>query len=462
MGEDDDGAWDRQAANVPLMTTRVVHISDIEGSWARLSSFVERTPGLRFAGGDAIVVDDDVVFVMGGDAVDRGPWSRRVLRALLDVKERQPDRVVLLAGNRDLNKLRLIRELQGALPKKAPPEVRALLSSSRADVLRWIFSHTMGAQQAFDFRRVELSASGTTPSDDDVVDSILDDLHPSSGLQFRYLQRCQLAFRHGATLFVHGGVADEALGHVPGEAARDDVDAWIAALNAFCTEQMARYADNPDRIISAGDDVEPSWLPLVLYQAPVKGLGRNPHSVVYGRFGSDAWNNPRLPSSSSLRWLAARGVRRVVVGHTPCGDLPAFLKSNEGCEVVIADNSRGRVDTGLSLTITDDVVAVRARTILDDQRSLDLSYAVGRDDDGVTGHVTASGHLVKAVVDGVVVDGGGVVEGVVESVDGPTALLFRCDEGYVVRQTTCAKGSLGALRAPIDGSIDRPIDGPST
>jgi hypothetical protein len=416
---------------------RVAHISDVEGSWARLSSFVERTPGLSFADGDRIVVDEGVVFVMGGDAVDRGPASRRVLRALLDVKERQPDRVVLLAGNRDLNKLRLIRELAGALPKKAPPEVRALLSSSRADVLRWIFSHTMGAQQAFDLRREELRADGEPAGDDDVVDSFLQDLQPPSGLHFRYLQRCQLAFRHGATLFVHGGFADEALGHVPGQPPVGDVDEWVHGLNAFSATQLARYAEQPGRVVVGGDDVEPAWLPLVLYQAPVKGLGRNPHSVVYGRFGSDAWNNPRLPSASSLRWLVERGVRRVVVGHTPCGDLPAFLKSAQGCEVVIADNSRGRVDVGLSLSVTDDAVAVRARTLLDDGRALDLAYVVGALDDGVTGRVTADGRLVKAVVDDVV-DGG------------PGGLLFRCDEGYVVRQTACARHALGPLRAPVD------------
>ena len=42
---------------------------------------------------------------------------------------------------------------------------------------------------------------------------------------------------------VTGGFADEALGHVPGQPARDDVDAWIAGLNAFSVEQMARYAE---------------------------------------------------------------------------------------------------------------------------------------------------------------------------------------------------------------------------
>jgi hypothetical protein len=416
---------------------RVVHISDVEGSWARLSSFVERTPGLRLAADDRIDVDADVVFVMGGDAVDRGPWSRRVLRALLRAKERQPDRVVLLAGNRDLNKLRLLRELGGALPKKTPDDVRALLATDRAAVLRWIFAHTMGAQQAFDLRRVELVAEGGAPTDDEVVDSFLDDLRPPDGLHFRYLRQCQLAFLHGRTLFVHGGFADEALGHVPGEATRHDIGDWVEGLNAFCAAQLARYAEAPGR--HADDDREPAWLPLVLYQAPVRGLGRNPHSVVYGRFGSDAWNNPRLPSSSSLRWFADRGVGRVVVGHTPCGDLPAFLKSAEGTEVVIADNSRGRVDTGLSLSVTDDAVDVRARTVLDDGSELDLAYVVTAADDGLTGHVTTDGHLVKAVVADVVDQA-------------RAALLFRCDEGYVVRQSVRPVAILGAVRPPLDGA----------
>jgi hypothetical protein len=415
---------------------RVAHISDVEGSWARLSTFFQRTDGLRLGDDGRLHVDDDeLTFVFGGDAIDRGPWSRRVVRALLDVKERQPDRVVLLAGNRDLNKLRLLRELAGALPKKAPPELHELFASgrpgSRAEVLRWIFTNTMGAAPAFDMRRTELLAEGQTPSDDDVVDSFLDELRPPDGAHFRFLACSQLAFRRGRTLFIHGGFADECLGHVPDRAAIDDVDGWIAALNGFCASQLQRYAARPVVV-----DSEPDWQPLVLYQAPVKGLGRNPHSVVYGRFGHDPWNNPRLPSSSSLRWLADRGIARVVVGHTPCGDLPSFLRSREGVEIVIADNSRGRVDVGLSLVVTDDAVRVRACTKLDDDTLLDVDYIHERDDaiddDDPVGRLTADGRLVKAVL------------------ADDRALLFRFDEGFAVRQTVKPRGALGPLSAPLD------------
>ncbi|HEY1100885.1 MAG TPA: metallophosphoesterase [Myxococcota bacterium] len=418
------------ASSTSPLRRHVVHISDVEGSWLRLSSFVDRCPGVYFDKLGRLVVDDDTVFVFGGDAVDRGPWSRRVVRTLLEAKLRQPEQVVLIGGNRDINKLRLPRELAGAVPKRAPPE---LLSASKPTLLRWIFNNTMGAQPAFDFRQQELKAEGVGCSDDDVVASFLADLAPHSGEHFRFLQHAQLAYRHGGTLFVHGGIATEALGHVPGEARHDDVDGWIAALNGFYGAQIALYAAAPRTT-----QQEPAWLPIILYQAPVKGLGRNPHSVVYGRFGSDAWNNPRLPSADALRWLKARGITRVVVGHTPVGDVPAVLRGDAlgddvAVEVVVADNSRGRVEVGtvVSIDSIDDVLGVDTRTRLDDDRVVDVRYRLPRAAPTLVGTVTSDGRLIKAVVD-------------------DTALLFRSDEAFAMRQTQAPLSSLGTLSPPTD------------
>jgi hypothetical protein len=405
--------------------SRVVHISDVEGSWARLSSFVDRAPGVYFDALGRIVVDEDTVFVFGGDAVDRGPWSRRVVRTLLEARLRQPDQVVLLGGNRDINKIRVPREVNGMLSRRAPDDVRAL---PRPDLLRWIFNHTMGAQGAFEFRRDELRAEGLDHSDNTVVDSFVTDLLPDGGDHFRFLQHAQLAFRCGPTLFVHGGIANEALGHVPGHDRYDDLDSWIAALNAFYAQQIGLYAADP-----LCRDPDPAWLPIVLYQAPKKGLGRNPESVVYGRFGCDAWNNPRLPSVSALRWLKQHGVTRVVVGHTPCGDIPAVLRSDEGVEIVIADNSRGRVDIGtvVSIDFHDDVLGIDTRTRLDDDRELDVRFSLPREAETIVGQLTTDGRMVKAVVD-------------------DTALLFRSDEGFAMRQTQVLLTSLGPLQPPTD------------
>jgi hypothetical protein len=410
-----------------------VHVSDVEGSLTRLTTFIERAPGVALDDCGGIVVDDDTVFVFGGDAVDRGPRSRAVVRLLLAAKERQPDRVVLLGGNRDINKLRILRELKGAVPKKAPPEVRALVETNAPELLRWILSHTMGAQPAFEFRRDELRADGAAHGDDDVVASFVADLVPPDGLHFRFLAQAQLAYRFGATLFVHGGFADEALGYVPGRAREDDLDRWVASLNAFYREQLGHYAARPIVV-----DEEPDWLDLVLYQAPKRGLGRNPESVVYGRFGSDQWNNPRLPSSSAMTWLARRGVARVVVGHTPCGDVPAVMRGTEGVEIVIADNSRARVEQGVVVGVEhaaadgDDVLLIDAWTRLDDGSDHHLRYRLPRAADTDVGKVTTDGHLIK----GFLVDG--------------RALLFRSDEAYALRQTALPREELGVLVPAID------------
>ena len=54
---------------------------------------------------------DGCEFVFGGDAVDKGNGDIRFVRAMLRLKKRYPDRVHLIVGNRDCNKLRFGTEL---------------------------------------------------------------------------------------------------------------------------------------------------------------------------------------------------------------------------------------------------------------------------------------------------------------------------------------------------------------
>jgi hypothetical protein len=418
----------------------VAYVTDVEGQWERLDSVVRSCPLLSWQDGE-LVVAPGALFVFGGDAIDRGPSARRVIRTLLAARRRQPRQVVLLLGNRDLNKLRLPRELAGALPKRAPPE---LPLATRAVVLRWIFANTMGAQGAFDFRLQELREEHARIDDDGVVQSWLDDLDPggggpdNGGAHWQYLCHGQLAFRCGQTLFVHGGVGEDSLGHVPGGpsfAQRPDVDSWIEALNGFCHEHLARYAAHP---VVVGQ--EPDWLPLILYQAPKKGLGKNPESVVYGRFGSDKWNNPRLPSPTARRWLLARALHRVVVGHTPCGDLPTVLQAPEPLQVIIADNSRSRIHTGTALWMDDAGLQGRGHTVLDDDddspRAVTLSLgppAKPPDKEGQPiGLVTGDGFLVKA------------------HLDPDSVALFRFDENWTLRQGARPTAQLGLMHFPED------------
>ena len=373
----------------------VAYVTDVEGSWDRLASYFVDNPHVRLDADGRVHLSPGVTFVFGGDAIDRGPWSRRIVRTLLDVKQRHPNRVVLLAGNRDLNKLRLVRELDGHPPKRAPDEIRA---APRAAQLQWILANTMGAADAFEHRRAELAIERATSTveDEDVAQSYVDDLAPDGELA-RYLEQCQLTFKAGRTLFVHGGIAAEALTVVPGtpdgDLAHLDVDAWMARLENFYVQQMGAFRA---RVIEP--DGRPAWESAILYQAPRKGMKLNPGSVVYGRL-ADELNNPTLPAPDVVDALLRSGVSRVVVGHTPSGDTPSLVRSSTArapFEVLIADNSRSRVPSGSKVVVRDDGLVIRGRVILDDGNARDVALALPADDRTTpVGRRMTDGDLVK-------------------------------------------------------------------
>jgi hypothetical protein len=335
---------------------KVAYLTDIEGRWEKLLDFCAPRAGggaplVSYDDARGLRVADGAVFVFGGDAIDRGPAGRKVVRTLLEAKRAQPDRVVLLAGNRDINKLRLAREL----------DVRPS-SGTRADLLRSIFSRTMGARDAFAHRRTELATEGRPSSDEDVVDSWLEDVAPG-GEQTRYLESAVLAHREGETLFVHGGVTAENLGVVPGRTARiEGVDAWMRALNDFYAESVSAFVAG--RYASNGS---PMWQELLAYQAPLPGTALNQASVVYARPG-DSFGNPALPAEHVIDALRASDVRRVVIGHTPSGDCPAIVRDGAGFELVLADNSYGRIERGARVTIdASGVLRTEGTTVLDSE-----------------------------------------------------------------------------------------------
>lgn len=376
----------------------VAYLTDVEGSWTRLASFCAASP-LVTLDGDVLRVQDGATFVFGGDAIDRGPWSRRIVRTLQAAKQAQPDQVVLLGGNRDLNKLRLPRELGGFPPRRAPDDAKTW---PRARLLQFIFAKTMGAGDAFAHRRTELAyergVDAAAVEDEDVAQSFVDDLAPDGALT-RYLASCQLAWRAGATLYVHGGVAEEALSIVPGLApvdlARFDDEEWLARLDAFYTTQIQAF-----RARALRPDGSPLWEDAVLYQAPRPGAHGNPGSVVYGRMG-DALNNPGLPAPEVVAALQRCGVRRVVVGHTPSGDTPSIVRATatkEPFEVVVADNSRSRVDTASVTTIRDDGLRIDGRCVLEDGRAIDVALELPIDDrtTPIGRRVAGAPDLVKA------------------------------------------------------------------
>lgn len=369
----------------------LAYLTDIEGQWEKLASFAAGTEGLRLDDAGALHVAEDVTFVFGGDAIDRGPAGRRLIATLLDAHERQPERVVLLAGNRDLNKMRLARELRGAPPPKPLPD--ELRGAPPGVLLQWIMKNTMGAGQAFEHRRAELVAEGRDASDEAVAQSYLDDLAPEGPLT-RYLAACRLAYFDGDTLIVHGAVTDENLRVVPGAPDRaSSVASWVASLNGFIAAEVAAWRGE---LAHPVDPAAESWggRGIVAYQCPVPGTRLNQASVVYGRPTDDA-GNPWLPSRAVVDALRRDGVRRLLVGHTPAGDAPAMLR-DEGFSFVMADNSYGRQELGSRVTV-EAQVRVRGETVLDGGTHVGVAYD---EDDRLVGlRDAASGQLVKGRLD---------------------------------------------------------------
>jgi hypothetical protein len=204
--------------------------------------------GCQRTGFRRLVLRPDSHFVYGGDTVDKGPGDIRLVRALVSLKRRHPDRVDLLVGNRDLNKLRLSSELSEADLARDVGEIRrpfwnarstslrehleerragtpgasATEVNTRAERLQYLLQHTLGCPDTFEFRRAEVRAltrvhgryppdpdthdvtpmhdaagSSLAPSsvevtDEEVVDSFLYEIGPEGSLR-QYLQLSSIA-----------------------------------------------------------------------------------------------------------------------------------------------------------------------------------------------------------------------------------------------------------------------------
>jgi hypothetical protein len=94
----------------------ISYVTDIEGNFAYFQRFVEASPAVSFDSpgspdNGGLVLHDGYGLVFGGDLYDKGPHDIRLTKMFCDLKDAHPDRVWLLMGNRDINKLRLISEL---------------------------------------------------------------------------------------------------------------------------------------------------------------------------------------------------------------------------------------------------------------------------------------------------------------------------------------------------------------
>jgi len=181
----------KSSSTTSCIPPRISFVTDVEGDLSYLRRFVEISEVVTY--GDEQdrrrieFLDDDgnsgAHLVFGGDICDKGGNDLEVMRQLLDFKERYPDRVHLILGNRDVNKIRMSQEIGGLstantvreesnlrpLPEHegtwwlkdtgimGDPIGNLRVPDAVADRLKWMLKSTMGSPNAYEFRRAELA-----------------------------------------------------------------------------------------------------------------------------------------------------------------------------------------------------------------------------------------------------------------------------------------------------------------
>ena len=353
----------------------ITYVTDLEGDIDLWHRYVEASEVLRrVEDGNIELLGDDTHFVYGGDVVDHKPGDLRILEDLVALKKLYPDRVHLICGNRDVNKLRLAAELSAAHRDAWPlskhpgvywyqagaPAKKLSEEELAADTpelrLKWILQATMGAASAFEARRQELSirAGGSSIDDDMVVKSFVEYAQPG-GLLFEYLKHSRLAVILGCTLFLHAGLPRNADDWIPGwipawkadEPAKQGLPLleWIEELEALreaalqqCEAATPGAIDIADAWSMQGGYVhEHPGCALIQYSMRDMPGGQRQASVVYNGWLGDDDYLPIQPDDATLKWLCESGVARIVSGHLPHGDSPLIHRVAMDVTVITAD-----------------------------------------------------------------------------------------------------------------------------
>jgi hypothetical protein len=237
--------------------------------------------------------NNNSMLVYGGDIWDKGGADFYVIRQLLSLHRRFPNRVHFIMGNRDINKLRIVDELDYDETKRLPkhkgvywlrgtglpgdPEKYSDLATTTetaAERLKWMLRSTMGSPDAFELRRTELQkerlaimnsqsafstqeecselmpiCDGAKVSDDEVVKSYLQSCDPNSGLMSQYLSHAKLMIRFGSVLFLHGALPTIGTNSFPlpwidssdNNVGHQSLTEWLDDLNKFASDQITSW-----------------------------------------------------------------------------------------------------------------------------------------------------------------------------------------------------------------------------
>jgi hypothetical protein len=426
----------------PLTMTakRVGYLTDVEGNYEYFQRYVALSSTIEYDSKQNLTFkDDNSLFVFGGDVCDKGTGSIRITRQLVAFKKKYPERVILIMGNRDINKMRWTSELaqteidnldsvpgpywvkkeSQVTPKQFiqkiadQTKVPVQAANTVANRIKWMLDTTMGAAGDFERRRQELSiiTNNVKPiTDEQVAKSYMDSVLPN-GEMYEFLSLGQLAFIHEGTLFVHGGVTKSNIGYVPFDSVNyNNVAEWVEALNKWYSVQFIDWTLKPKWeyqknvtffVIKRGEKFDASIQgppKEEQYEDPAMWGARGAHrlldyalpttkgSVVYSHMFNKLNNCQPLDIDVRKR-LTEHGIVRVVTGHQPHGNAPAVNKATDDIEIIDSDSSYSDMTASdnRGKAVSEIVIAGRrvfVKGVLHDGQSIkyDLSLDRGEGD----------------------------------------------------------------------------------
>lgn len=365
----------------------VAHITDVEGNRGKFYNAINSSSCMMIDGEELIFNNPVSQFVFGGDAVDKGPHSIRIMKSLVSFKAKEPKRVHLLVGNREAKMTRIYEEMGDSgvlrqrlsLPasvfweqKKSPnwfveEHLRAIdgsvtsekikkglvsqYISSLSDLacqtlyLKWMLAHTMGcgplkpgpsSVDTFNLYKLELAEirhkSLLEVSDEDVTAFLMGEVG-AGGVFHSYLSRGVLAHRIDDTLFLHGALTPTGIGYVPSmthSLENDPLEIWLNELNSWFSKEIEKWAHGKPLALT----VPPGDSALMKYMV------FNPRSATTTNWYDHETRQIKPLSDKVTNYLARNGIRRLMSGHQPFSDCPLVIRDPvTGIEVIVGDTS---------------------------------------------------------------------------------------------------------------------------
>jgi hypothetical protein len=323
------------AANAAADGNRVVAMGDVHGRYEQLVTLLDKTRLVdeqnRWAGGDARLV-------IAGDAVDRGPSSRRVLDLLMQLERQAREaggRVYVLLGNHE------VMWLTGDFEYTSKNDFAAFAGDETAEMRE-------GARERFD----KLKAAGR-------VKGSFEERFPPGSLAMRqalspdgeygeWLMERPVSVVVGDTAFVHGGISEdyagataEALNDRAKREMRELLEAWQILADAGIVAPEYPMLNAARGLEAQVEQGLPRRLPRRVRKA-AETLAGAFDSMLFDEAGplwyrGNAECNPLVERAVLDKALAGLGATSLVISHTPVEDSRVTARMEGGLV---------RIDTG--------------------------------------------------------------------------------------------------------------------